>query len=112
MHSLSLIMVDASLGMIQCLEEIVSICLAWVWVGHLFYSNSSQCRLHLYFVVHSPLPLSNFLIASLLQISEFVQKDEIKPAVTQLLWERFTEKSPCSSLERRAAVMLLGMMAR
>ncbi|NXG62680.1 CND1 protein, partial [Hemiprocne comata] len=66
-HSLSLIMVDASLGMIQCLEEI---------------------------------------------ISEFMQKDEIKPAVIQLLWERFTEKSPCSSLERRAAVMLLGMMAR
>ncbi|KAM6418609.1 condensin complex subunit 1 [Pluvialis apricaria] len=66
-HSLSLIMVDASLGTIQCLEEI---------------------------------------------ISEFVQKDEIKPAVIQLLWERFTEKSQCSSLERRAAVMLLGMMAR
>ncbi|NWS70888.1 CND1 protein, partial [Crotophaga sulcirostris] len=66
-HSLFLIMVDASLGTIQCLEEI---------------------------------------------ISEFVQKDEIKPAVIQLLWERFTEKSQCSSLERRAAVMLLGMMAR
>ncbi|KAM6098806.1 condensin complex subunit 1 isoform 1-T1 [Theristicus caerulescens] len=66
-NSLSLIMVDASLGTIQCLEEI---------------------------------------------ISEFVQKDEIKPAVIQLLWERFTEKSQCSSLERRAAVMLLGMMAR
>ncbi|NXL46487.1 CND1 protein, partial [Podilymbus podiceps] len=66
-HSLSLIMVDASLGTIQCLEEI---------------------------------------------IAEFVQKDEIKPAVIQLLWERFTEKSQCSSLERRAAVMLLGMMAR
>ncbi|OXB60497.1 hypothetical protein ASZ78_000788, partial [Callipepla squamata] len=65
--SLSLIMVDASLGTIQCLEEI---------------------------------------------ISEFVQKDEIKPAVIQLLWERFTEKSQCSPLERRAAVMLLGMMAR
>uniref|UniRef100_A0A672TIN9 Condensin complex subunit 1 n=1 Tax=Strigops habroptila TaxID=2489341 RepID=A0A672TIN9_STRHB len=56
-----------------------------------------------------------FLISSLkclLQISEFVQKDEIKPAVIQLLWEQFTEKSQCSSLERRAAVMLLGMMAR
>ncbi|NXV72163.1 CND1 protein, partial [Atlantisia rogersi] len=66
-HSLSLIMVDASLGTIECLEEI---------------------------------------------IAEFVQKDEIKPAVIQLLWERFTEKSQCSSLERRAAVMLLGMMAR
>ncbi|XP_021252367.1 condensin complex subunit 1 [Numida meleagris] len=65
--SLSLIMVDASLGTIQCLEEI---------------------------------------------ISEFVQKDEIKPAVIQLLWERFTEKCQCSPLERRAAVMLLGMMAR
>ncbi|XP_074964006.1 condensin complex subunit 1 [Phalacrocorax aristotelis] len=66
-NSLSLIMVDASLGTIQCLEQI---------------------------------------------IAEFVQKDEIKPAVIQLLWERFTEKSQCSSLERRAAVMLLGMMAR
>ncbi|KAM6438422.1 condensin complex subunit 1 [Rhynochetos jubatus] len=66
-RSLSLIMVDASLGTIQCLEEI---------------------------------------------LSEFVQKDEIKPAVIQLLWEQFTEKSQCSSLERRAAVMLLGMMAR
>lgn len=29
-RSLSLIMVDASLGTIQCLEEIVSTCLAWV----------------------------------------------------------------------------------
>ncbi|NXY14960.1 CND1 protein, partial [Atrichornis clamosus] len=66
-HSLSLIIVDASLGTIQCLEEI---------------------------------------------ISEFVQKDEIKPAVIQLLWGRFTEKSQCSVLERRAAVVLLGMMAR
>lgn len=36
-HSLSLIMVDASLGTIQCLEEIVSICLAWVWIVYLFY---------------------------------------------------------------------------
>ncbi|KAJ7418649.1 Condensin complex subunit 1 [Pitangus sulphuratus] len=66
-RSLSLIMVDASLETIRCLEEI---------------------------------------------ISEFVQKDEIKPAVIQLLWEQFTEKSQCSSLERRAALMLLGMMAR
>ncbi|KAM7180780.1 condensin complex subunit 1 isoform 3-T3 [Macrochelys suwanniensis] len=66
-RSLSLVMVDASLGTIQCLGEI---------------------------------------------ISEFVQKDEIKPAVVHLLWEQFTEKSQCSSLERRAAVMLLGMMAR
>ncbi|XP_048359321.1 LOW QUALITY PROTEIN: condensin complex subunit 1 [Sphaerodactylus townsendi] len=45
-------------------------------------------------------------------ISEFVQKDEIKPAVVQLLWEQFTEKSECSALERHAAIMLLGMMAR
>ncbi|KGL82289.1 Condensin complex subunit 1, partial [Tinamus guttatus] len=66
-RSLSLIVVDASLGTIQCLEEI---------------------------------------------ISEFVQKDEIKPAVIQLLWEQFTEKSPCSLLERHAAMILLGMMAR
>ncbi|XP_027741015.1 condensin complex subunit 1 isoform X1 [Empidonax traillii] len=66
-RSLSLIMVDASLETIRCLEEI---------------------------------------------IAEFVQKDEIKPAVIQLLWEQFTEKSQCSPLERRAAVILLGMMAR
>nr|XP_008117482.1 PREDICTED: condensin complex subunit 1 [Anolis carolinensis] len=67
MQSLFLLMIDASLGTIQCLEKI---------------------------------------------ISEFVQKDEIKPAVIQLLWERFAEKSPCSVLERRASIMLLGMMAR
>ncbi|XP_062984497.1 condensin complex subunit 1 [Elgaria multicarinata webbii] len=66
-QSLSLLMVDASLGTIQCLGEI---------------------------------------------ISEFVQKDEIKPIVVQLLWERFTEKLQCSRLERHAAVTLLGMMAR
>ncbi|XP_050793006.1 condensin complex subunit 1 isoform X1 [Gopherus flavomarginatus] len=66
-RSLSLLMVDASLGTIQCLGEI---------------------------------------------ISEFMQKDEIKPPVVHLLWEQFTEKSQCSALERCAAVMLLGMMAR
>nr|XP_006124233.1 condensin complex subunit 1 isoform X2 [Pelodiscus sinensis] len=66
-QSFSLLMVDASLGTIQCLEEI---------------------------------------------ISEFVQKDEIKPSVVHLLWEQFTEKAQRSSLERCAAVMLLGMMAR
>ncbi|XP_034997174.2 condensin complex subunit 1 [Zootoca vivipara] len=65
--SLSLLLVDASLGTTQCLGEI---------------------------------------------ISEFVQKDEIKPAVVQLLWEQFTEKLQCSALERHAAIMLLGMMAR
>ncbi|XP_039194642.1 condensin complex subunit 1 [Crotalus tigris] len=66
-HSLSLLMVDASLGTIKCLEEI---------------------------------------------ISEFVQKDEIKPIVIQLLWEKFTEKLQCSRLERHAAIILLGMMAQ
>uniref|UniRef100_A0A670ZQ92 Condensin complex subunit 1 n=1 Tax=Pseudonaja textilis TaxID=8673 RepID=A0A670ZQ92_PSETE len=65
--SLSLLIVDASLGTIKCLEEI---------------------------------------------ISEFVQKDEIKPIVIQLLWEQFTEKLQCSKLERHAAIMLLGMMAQ
>lgn len=62
--------------------------------------------------VHPPLPLTACFIVLLFQISEFVQKDEIKPAVIQLLWERFTEKLQCSPLERRAAVMLLGLMAR
>ncbi|KAM6469220.1 condensin complex subunit 1 isoform 2-T2 [Liasis olivaceus] len=66
-QSLSLLIVDASLGTIKCLGEI---------------------------------------------ISEFVQKDEIKPVVIQLLWEQFTEKLQCSGLERHAAIMLLGMMAR
>ncbi|KAK2499670.1 hypothetical protein MC885_021184 [Smutsia gigantea] len=46
------------------------------------------------------------------KVCEFVQKDELKPAVTQLLWERATEKVPCSPLERCSSVMLLGMMAR
>ncbi|XP_008583068.1 PREDICTED: condensin complex subunit 1 isoform X1 [Galeopterus variegatus] len=65
--NLSLLLVDASAGTIQCLEEI---------------------------------------------LCEFVQKDELKPGVTQLLWERATEKVPCSPLERCSSVMLLGMMAR
>ncbi|XP_074259526.1 condensin complex subunit 1 isoform X2 [Saimiri boliviensis] len=66
-QNLSLLLVDASVGTIQCLEEI---------------------------------------------LCEFVQKDEVKPAVTQLLWERATEKVACSPLERCSSVMLLGMMAR
>ncbi|XP_051011344.1 condensin complex subunit 1 [Acomys russatus] len=66
-QNLSLLLVDASVSTIQCLEEI---------------------------------------------LCEFVQKDEIKPAVIQLLWERATEKVPCSPLERCSSVMLLGMMAR
>uniref|UniRef100_A0A8C5N0N7 Condensin complex subunit 1 n=1 Tax=Leptobrachium leishanense TaxID=445787 RepID=A0A8C5N0N7_9ANUR len=66
-HNLALLMVDASAGMINCLEEIMY---------------------------------------------EFMQKGDIRPSVTQLLWERFSMKSPCSRLERRAAVMLLGMMSR
>ena len=47
-----------------------------------------------------------------LQICEFVQKDELSPAVTQVLWEQATEKVPCSPLERCSSVMLLGIMAR
>ncbi|OWK04025.1 NCAPD2 [Cervus elaphus hippelaphus] len=66
-HNLSLLLVDASVGTIQCLEEI---------------------------------------------ICEFVQKEELSPAVTQVLWERATEKVPCSPLERCSSIMLLGMMAR
>ncbi|XP_020849891.1 condensin complex subunit 1 isoform X2 [Phascolarctos cinereus] len=66
-ENLSLLLVDASVGTIQCLEEI---------------------------------------------LCEFVQKGELKPAVTQLLWEHVTEKVPCSPLERCSSVMLLGMMAK
>lgn len=65
-QNLSLLLVDASVGTTQCLQEI---------------------------------------------LCEFVQKDELKPTVTQLLWERATEKVPCSPLERCSSVMLLGMMA-
>ncbi|KAG8435743.1 hypothetical protein GDO86_013621 [Hymenochirus boettgeri] len=66
-RSFSLLMVDSSAGILQCLEEIVS---------------------------------------------EFMQKGDIHPSVVQLLWEKFTQKSPCSPLERKAAVLLLGMMSR
>ncbi|XP_060046188.1 condensin complex subunit 1 isoform X2 [Erinaceus europaeus] len=66
-QNLSLLLVNASVGTVQCLEEI---------------------------------------------LCEFVQKDELKPAVTQVLWERATGKVPCSPLERCSSVMLLGMMAR
>ncbi|XP_044155231.1 condensin complex subunit 1 [Bufo gargarizans] len=45
-------------------------------------------------------------------VLEFVQKGEIRPSVTQLLWEQFTLKVPCTNIERRAAVMMLGMMSR
>ncbi|XP_075699090.1 condensin complex subunit 1 [Rhinoderma darwinii] len=45
-------------------------------------------------------------------VLEFVQKGEIRPSVTQLLWEKFTLKVSGSSVERRAAVLLLGMMSR
>lgn len=37
-HSLSLIMVDASLGTIQCLEQIVSTCLPRVWIAFVIIS--------------------------------------------------------------------------
>ncbi|KAF3816426.1 hypothetical protein GH733_014599 [Mirounga leonina] len=53
-----------------------------------------------------------FCFANFSELCEFVQKDELKPAVTQVLWERATEKVPCSPLERCSSVMLLGMMAR
>ncbi|XP_066568478.1 condensin complex subunit 1 isoform X2 [Amia ocellicauda] len=66
-HSLSLLMIDASLGTIQCLEEIVL---------------------------------------------EFLQGSALQASVVQVLWERFTGRSQCSALERRAAVLLLGIAAR
>ncbi|XP_072572510.1 condensin complex subunit 1 isoform X1 [Paramormyrops kingsleyae] len=67
-NSLSELMVDASLGTIQCLEEIVQE----------FFSSSSS----------------------------------LQTSVVQLLWERFTGKLESHSLQRRAAVLLLGMAAR
>ncbi|XP_019948456.2 condensin complex subunit 1 [Paralichthys olivaceus] len=66
--SLSELMVDASLGTIQCLEEIVQ---------EFFCSDSS-----------------------------------LQSTVVQVLWERFTGKRETSGLNRRAAVLLLGMATR
>ncbi|XP_036394012.1 condensin complex subunit 1 [Megalops cyprinoides] len=66
--SLSELMVDASLGTIQCLEEIVQE----------FFSSGSS----------------------------------LQNSVVQVLWERFTGKQESSALQRRAAVLLLGMAAR
>lgn len=66
--SLSELMVDASLGTIQCLEEIVQ---------EFFGSGSS-----------------------------------LQSTVVQVLWERFTGKRETSALNKRAAVLLLGMAAR
>ncbi|XP_066508931.1 condensin complex subunit 1-like isoform X2 [Hoplias malabaricus] len=66
--SLSELMIDASLGTIQCLEEIVQE----------FFSSESS----------------------------------LQASVVQVLWERFSGKRETSSLQRRAAVLLLGMAAR
>ncbi|XP_042278817.1 condensin complex subunit 1 [Thunnus maccoyii] len=66
--SLSELMVDASLGTIQCLEEIVQE----------FFGSGSN----------------------------------LQSTVVQVLWERFTGKRETSNLQRRAAVLLLGMAAR
>ncbi|XP_029958924.1 condensin complex subunit 1 isoform X1 [Salarias fasciatus] len=66
--SLSELIVDASLGTIQCLEEIVQE----------FFSSSSS----------------------------------LQSTVIQVLWERFTGKRETSGLNKRAAVLLLGMAAR
>ncbi|XP_035018477.2 condensin complex subunit 1 isoform X3 [Hippoglossus stenolepis] len=66
--SLSELMVDASLGTIQCLEEIVQE----------FFGGGSN----------------------------------LQSTVVQVLWERFTGKRETSGLNRRAAVLLLGMATR
>ncbi|CAN9513716.1 unnamed protein product [Ophioblennius macclurei] len=66
--SLSELIVDASLGTVQCLEEIVQE----------FFSSSSS----------------------------------LQSTVIQVLWERFTGKRETSGLNKRAAVLLLGMAAR
>ncbi|KAG7217001.1 hypothetical protein INR49_001655 [Caranx melampygus] len=66
--SLSELMVDASLGTIQCLEEIVQE----------FFSSGSN----------------------------------LQHTVVQVLWERFTGKRETTGLQKRAAVLLLGMAAR
>ncbi|XP_061100310.1 condensin complex subunit 1 [Conger conger] len=66
--SLSELMVDASMGTIQCLEEIVQE----------FFGGGSS----------------------------------LQASVVQVLWERFSGKQESSGLQRRAAVLLLGMAAR
>ncbi|ROL52067.1 Condensin complex subunit 1 [Anabarilius grahami] len=81
--SLSELMVDASLGTIQCLEEIVS--------------------------VFSP----SFVFLFLVQVQEFFSNESaLQTSVVQVLWERFSGKRETKALHRRAAVLLLGMAAR
>lgn len=48
-----------------------------------------------------------------LQVQEFFgSSSPLQTTVVQVLWERFTGKRETSGLNRRAAVLLLGMAAR
>lgn len=48
-----------------------------------------------------------------LQVQEFFgSSSSLQSTVVQVLWERFTGKRETSGLNRRAAVLLLGMAAR
>lgn len=48
-----------------------------------------------------------------LQVQEFFGgSSNLQSTVVQVLWERFTGKRETSGLNRRAAVLLLGMAAR
>lgn len=50
---------------------------------------------------------------AVVQVQEFFgSSSNLQSTVVQVLWERFTGKRETSGLNRRAAVLLLGMAAR
>lgn len=94
--NLSELMVDASLGTVQCLEEIVS-----------FFSPSFKQSLP-HFIL-----LTVVVVFFLVQVQEFFSNESaLQTSVVQVLWERFSGKREAKALHRRAAVLLLGMAAR
>lgn len=93
--NLSELMVDASLGTVQCLEEIVSV----------FRPSFKQSLPH--FI------LLTVVVFFLVQVQEFFSNESaLQTSVVQVLWERFSGKRDTKALHRRAAVLLLGMAAR
>jgi len=96
--NLSELMVDASLGTVQCLEEIVSA----------LSPSFEQSLPHL--ILLTVVVVGVFF---LMQVQEFFSNESaLQTSVVQVLWERFSGKRETKALHRRAAVLLLGMAAR
>lgn len=116
--SLSELMVDASLGTIQCLEEIVSNTNMHNFCVMVSYRLVVYCILDLNncFKIKKKLHTGSCNQTGFwwfLQVQEFFgSSSNLQSTVVQVLWERFTGKRETSVLHRRAAVLLLGMAAR